>query len=158
MACSLPEQVRTHHASVALLTWRDSMLTSHDDPASDSATAVAARVGRLVVGISMDDQCASVGVEQAICPGPKPDERVRRLECGCTVGFHRQVGEVTSVRALWVTRAVLPICRVVVITGGHEVWRVAPSDRVQVNPVHSGRQVPDLDIDLHAPGCLGKCG
>ena len=59
-------------------------------------------------------------------------------------------------RTLWVAQAMLSIHRVEVAARRHEVRRIAAPYRMEVDPVHPGRQISDLGGDLHPAGRLDE--
>src|SRR5215204_729532 len=129
-----------------------------DNSRNSPATGVAARIGLLIVGPSVDHERAAVGVEYRVLTRERYPVG-ERLIVGGPVLVHDYLLEVARVRAFGVLEPVLGIRRVKVLAGGLEVRRGAPG-LVDVNAVLAWSEcvLSRLQVggDGHPVGALRK--
>src|SRR5687768_4906384 len=121
-----------------------------DHPAGDAVAAVAARVGRIIVGAGVDDQRGAVAVDQ--CREARPGQADRLLKHA--VGRDGDVGHIAAVRAGGIVEAVLPPVRVPVRPAVAKARWAAATDGVDVDAVAPWRQAGRADPEGDAARCL----
>lgn len=121
-----------------------------DCAAGDARAGVARRVGLHVVGRGMNDQRSSAVAENGVRTSTHRYIGSDRCFLRGPVGCYRKVLHIAGVRALRVLQPVLLLLRIEMPARRRESWNLALRVLMNMNGVLAGRQILQIQCDLHS--------